>query len=86
MPQQPVDGAESGTMFRQVAALPQTFTAAAHEKLFRELLANGAVRFRSGKALVPFRITGNIDWGVPVLRSKPTMSSASSGGNPSAFR
>ena len=25
------------------------------------VLANGGVRFRSGKALVPFRITGNID-------------------------
>ena len=30
------------------------------------VLANGGVRFRSGKALVPFRITGNIGWGVPV--------------------
>ena len=30
------------------------------------VLANGGVRFRSGKALVPFRITGNIEWGVPV--------------------
>lgn len=30
------------------------------------VLANGGVRLRSGKALVPFRITGNIDWGVPV--------------------
>ena len=30
------------------------------------VLAKGGVRFRSGKALVPFRITGNIDWGVPV--------------------
>lgn len=29
-------------------------------------LAAGGVRFRSGKALVPFRITGNISWGVPV--------------------
>ena len=34
---------------------------AAHEPLGR-----GGVRFRSGKALVPFRITGNITWGVPV--------------------
>ena len=33
----------------------------AHEPLKR-----GGVRFRSGKALVPFRITGNIPWGVPV--------------------
>ena len=31
-----------------------------------EVLAAGGVRFRSGKALVPFRITGNIEWGVPV--------------------
>ena len=31
-----------------------------------EALARGGVRFRSGKALVPFRITGNITWGVPV--------------------
>ena len=30
------------------------------------VLARGGVRFRSGKALVPFRITGNITWGVPV--------------------
>ncbi|MBE6469353.1 MAG: methionine--tRNA ligase [Coriobacteriaceae bacterium] len=34
---------------------------AAHEPL-----ARAGVRFRSGKALVPFRITGNIPWGVPV--------------------
>ena len=31
-----------------------------------EVLGAGGVRFRSGKALVPFRITGNIEWGVPV--------------------
>ena len=33
------------------------------------VLANSGVRFRSGKALVPFRITGNIEWGVraPVI-------------------
>ena len=29
-------------------------------------MGRGGVRFRSGKALVPFRITGNITWGVPV--------------------
>lgn len=34
---------------------------AAHEPLSR-----AGVRFRSGKALVPFRITGNVPWGVPV--------------------
>ena len=34
-----VEGIEGGTMFQQVAALPETFTAAAHEKLFFDLLA-----------------------------------------------
>ena len=31
-----------------------------------DILNRGGVRFRSGKALVPFRITGNVEWGVPV--------------------
>ncbi|MDR0888512.1 MAG: class I tRNA ligase family protein, partial [Coriobacteriales bacterium] len=31
----------------------------------REILSKAGVRFRTGKALVPLRITGNIDWGVP---------------------
>ena len=31
-----------------------------------EMLNAGGVRFRSGKALVPFRITGNVEWGVSV--------------------
>ena len=31
----------------------------------REVLERSNIRFRTGKALVPFRITGNIDWGVP---------------------
>lgn len=31
-----------------------------------EMLNAGGVRFRSGKTLVPFRITGNVEWGVPV--------------------
>ncbi len=35
----------------------------------REVLRQNGLRFRTGKALVPFRITGNIEWGVkaPVL-------------------
>ncbi|MBO4365327.1 MAG: class I tRNA ligase family protein, partial [Eggerthellaceae bacterium] len=32
----------------------------------RSVLAGAGLRFRTGKALVPFRISGNIDWGVPV--------------------
>jgi methionyl-tRNA synthetase len=31
----------------------------------REILAKANIRFRTSKALVPFRITGNIEWGVP---------------------
>ena len=31
----------------------------------RGILERANIRFRTGKALVPFRITGNIDWGVP---------------------
>lgn len=30
----------------------------------RGVLAGAGIRFRTGKALVPFRITGNIEWGV----------------------
>ena len=31
----------------------------------RDVLRRAGLRFRTGKALVPFRITGNIEWGVP---------------------
>lgn len=31
----------------------------------RSVLEEAHVRFRTGKTLLPFRITGNIDWGVP---------------------
>ena len=30
------------------------------------LLAKNNIRFRTGKTLVPFRISGNIEWGVPI--------------------
>ncbi len=35
----------------------------------RDALTQAGIRFRTGKALVPFRITGNIEWGVkaPVI-------------------
>ena len=29
------------------------------------ILASAGIRFRTGKKLVPFRLTGNIEWGVP---------------------
>lgn len=31
----------------------------------KELLSDNNIRFRAGKTLVPFRLTGNIEWGVP---------------------
>ena len=30
-----------------------------------QTLAENAIRYRTGKTLVPFRLTGNIEWGVP---------------------
>ena len=30
-----------------------------------EILAKHSIRYRTGKTLTPFRLTGNIDWGVP---------------------
>ena len=32
----------------------------------RDVLTEAGVRFRTGKALVPFRISGNVEWGVKV--------------------
>jgi methionyl-tRNA synthetase len=32
----------------------------------RLILAEHSIRYRTGKTLVPFRLTGNIEWGVPV--------------------
>ena len=32
----------------------------------RTVLSEAGIRFRTGKALVPFRISGNVSWGVPV--------------------
>jgi methionyl-tRNA synthetase len=32
----------------------------------RMILTKNSIRSRTGKTLVPFRLTGNIDWGVPV--------------------
>lgn len=31
-----------------------------------EILTDNAIRYRTGKTLTPFRITGNLEWGVPV--------------------
>ena len=42
----------------------------------RAVLTQANIRFRTGKAVVPFRITGNIDWGVkaPVINDVENLS------------
>ena len=35
-----------------------------------DILAKNALRFRTGKTLVPFRLSGNIEWGVPVPQTE----------------
>jgi methionyl-tRNA synthetase len=47
------------------ASFELTFACLADRDAARAALAGAGVRFRTGKALVPFRITGNIEWGVP---------------------
>ena len=37
-----------------------------HREAAAEILFNNGIRFRTGKTLAPFRITGNSAWGVPV--------------------
>lgn len=32
----------------------------------RTILSNAGIRFRTGKTLVPFRISGNVEWGIPI--------------------
>lgn len=45
------------------------FASVADRDRAKEILSKAAIRFRTSKALVPFRITGNIEWGVaaPVI-------------------
>ncbi|MCQ2417096.1 MAG: class I tRNA ligase family protein [Oscillospiraceae bacterium] len=42
----------------EFSALPDCDTAC-------RILADNGIRYRTGKTLVPFRLTGNIEWGVP---------------------
>ena len=35
-----------------------------------DILTKNGIRYRTGKTLVPFRLTGNISWGVPVPNEK----------------
>lgn len=41
------------------------FQTLAQRDAAREVLGAHNIRFRAGKTLVPFRLTGNIEWGVP---------------------
>ena len=42
------------------------FTCIEDRDVARDVLTEAGVRFRTGKALVPFRISGNVEWGVKV--------------------
>lgn len=42
------------------------FKSIADRDVARTVLTEAGIRFRTGKALVPFRISGNVEWGVPV--------------------
>ncbi len=37
-----------------------------------EILTKNGVRYRTGKTLVPFRLTGNVEWGVPAPHCEDT--------------
>lgn len=43
-----------------------TFNDLDERDIAKKLLDANSVRYRSGKTITPFRLTGNIDWGVPV--------------------
>lgn len=43
-----------------------TYTSLEERDVAKNLLDGQNVRYRSGKTITPFRLTGNIEWGVPV--------------------
>ncbi len=59
LPEHTLDSAANKTSFSLEFA-----DLAARDKA-REILNENNIRFRAGKTLVPFRLTGNIEWGVP---------------------
>ena len=46
------------------ASFEVEFVTIGERDVARDILRRSGLRFRTGKALVPFRITGNIEWGV----------------------
>ncbi len=43
-----------------------TFASLEDRERATKLLANGEIRYRTNKTVVPFRLSGNVEWGVPV--------------------
>lgn len=49
-----------------------TFSTLSDRERAGQILSAAGFRFRNGKTLVPFRLTGNVEWGVPaVIRGEP---------------
>lgn len=48
------------------SSLTLVFQTLTERETAQELLSSHGVQYRTGKTLVPFRLTGNIEWGVPV--------------------
>lgn len=48
------------------SSLTLVFQTLTQREVAQELLSSHGVQYRTGKTLVPFRLTGNIEWGVPV--------------------
>ena len=42
------------------------FNKLSHREQACDLLTNKGIRYRTGKTLVPFRLSGNIEWGAPI--------------------
>ena len=49
------------------SSVPMVFSSLEDREKASAVLSSNAMRFRTGKTLVPFRMTGNIEWGVPAL-------------------
>ncbi len=49
------------------SSVPMVFTCLKDRERASAVLSANSIRFRTGKTLVPFRMTGNIEWGIPAL-------------------
>jgi len=49
------------------SSVPMVFSTLEDREKASVVLSSNSMRFRTGKTLVPFRMTGNIEWGVPAL-------------------